>query len=82
MERFSGKFYRLVVQIRSLDKRPYKIVELPPQEILDLPKEGLPSWNDVSPNIKNFCEETIFLIKSKVIKRQLYLEPFFNDSDK
>lgn len=79
----NGRFliFILVVEIRSLDKRPYKIVQLPQQEILDLPKEGLESWNDQDPDIRNFWEETIFRIKSKIVKRQLYLEPCFKDMD-
>lgn len=83
---FESSFFELffkivVVEIRNLDKRPYKVVELPQQEILDLPKDGLQSWNDQSPDLRNFCEETVFRIKSKIVKRQLYLEPCFKDLD-
>lgn len=71
-----------MVEIRNLDKRPYKIVELPQQEILDLKKDGLESWNDQRPASKDFCEETVFRVKSKIIRRQLYLDPHFKDLDK
>ncbi|KAG4066440.1 hypothetical protein HA402_007076 [Bradysia odoriphaga] len=71
-----------VVLIRNLDKRPYTIVELPEQEILELPKQGVECWNDQDPDTRDFCEETIFRIKSRIVKRQLYLEPYFKDLDK
>ncbi|KAJ6633413.1 hypothetical protein Bhyg_16673, partial [Pseudolycoriella hygida] len=70
------------VQIRSLDKRPYTVVNLPPQEVLNLPKEGLQKWDDQDVDIKSFCEDTIFRVKCAIIKRQLYLEPNFKDLDK
>lgn len=58
------------------------IVESPQQEILGLPREGLESWNNQDPYMKDFCEETLFRVKSKIVKRQLYLEPCFKDLDK
>lgn len=71
-----------MVEIKSLDKRPYVIVESPQHDIIELPKDGLESWNDQEPKIKDLCEETLFRVKSKIIKRQLYLEPTFKDLDK
>lgn len=58
------------------------VVELPAPEILDLPKDGLIPWDDQSCETKDLCEETVFRIKSKVLQRQLYLEPCFKDLDK
>lgn len=58
------------------------IVESPEQEILDLPREGLENWNEQDPQIRDLCETTLFNVKSKIVKRQLYLEPFFKDLDK
>lgn len=74
--------FHLVVEMRSLDKRPYMIVESPQQNVLDLPKEGLENWSNQDRKMKDFCEETLFRVKSKIVKRQLYLEPCFKDLDK
>lgn len=78
----SHQMFHLVVEIRSLDKRPYVIVESPQQDVLDLPKDGLENWNSQDPQMKDFCEDTLFRVKSKIVKRQLYLEPCFKDLDK
>lgn len=66
----------------GLDKKPYKIVESPPQQIGSLSPMGQANWQEQPLTIRDRCEDAVFKVKSRIQKRGLYLEPFFRDLDK
>lgn len=77
-----SEFWILVFTKRCLDKKPYEIVESPPQKVAELPKDGRNNWHTETGNTRNLCEEAVFKCKARISKRQLYLEPFFKAFDK
>lgn len=70
-----------VVVIRNLDKMPFTIVELPPREVVELHRVGQADWQTQQPALRSLCEEAIFKVKAKILKRRLYLEQFFMAMD-
>lgn len=72
----------IVFTVRCLDKKPYEIVESPPQEISDLKKRGQKNWQAQMEQIRDLCEESLFKVKARIRKRRMHLEPFFRDLDR
>lgn len=68
--------------VRNLDKRPYEIVEVPPQAVLDVEPLGQASWAQQTDGMRSQCDVALLRVKEKIAKRRLYLEPLFRDFDK
>lgn len=68
--------------VRCLDKKPYEIVESPQPAVAELERIGQANWQEQSAEMRTMCEEALFKVKAKILKRRLYLEPFFKAMDK
>jgi len=57
-------------------------VESPPQDIAELPRKGMQSWQCQPKDIKELCEDIMQRIRQRVEERRILLKPFFKDYDK
>lgn len=66
----------------NLEKNPFEIVIVPPQEVIDLKPEGNENWHDLKNEIRDLCTNVIYKIKSQISNRRLFLEPKFRMFDR
>lgn len=73
---------RSVYGVKNLHKNPELNVEVPPEEIMKLPKQGAQNWDCVSKEWQEICQDAVFKIRATVTKRRLEIEPLFQDFDR
>ncbi|XP_018048189.1 PREDICTED: uncharacterized protein LOC108687099 [Atta colombica] len=71
-----------VFTIKGLDKLPSLKVESPPQDIAELPRKGVQSWQCQPKDIRELCEDIMQRIRQRVEERRILLKQFFKDYDK
>lgn len=73
---------RCVYGEKNLHKDPRKVVQVPPEEILNLPKQGAYNWDCVSRYWNEICQDALYKIRATVVKRKLEIDGFFQDFDR
>ncbi|CAH0558988.1 unnamed protein product [Brassicogethes aeneus] len=71
-----------VFTTKELEKRPLRVIDAPPMEILELPRKGAKHWQSVNLKSRELCEEAVDKVKQKTMKRRILLKPVFRDYDK
>jgi len=75
-------YFYLVFTVKGLDKLPTLKVESPPQEITELPRRGMLSWQCQPKSIRDLCEDILQRVRQRVKERRICLKQFFKDYDK
>ncbi|RZC35018.1 uncharacterized protein BDFB_001668, partial [Asbolus verrucosus] len=68
--------------LKELEKCPCLNVEVPPREIVELPRMGSKDWQKVNTISRELCEEAVAKVKHRVMKRRILLKPAFRDYDR
>lgn len=71
-----------VFTYKCLEKHPNVIVEVPPREVIELPRRGNKNWECVSPEKRDLCETAVVKVRERVARRRILLKPAFRDYDK
>ncbi|XP_004533214.1 uncharacterized protein LOC101452318 [Ceratitis capitata] len=71
-----------VFTLKNLEKMPLVEVHSPPDYIQNMPRDGTLDWDRAEESVRNYCEEALLRIQTRIRNRRLHLHPFFRNYDK
>ena len=71
-----------VFTTKELEKYPCLELDVPPLDVIELPRMGGKDWQKVNTVQRELCEEAVDKVKKRVTNRRIVLKPSFRDYDK
>lgn len=67
---------------KHLEKYPNVQVNVPPRNVMELCPKGGKSWQNVTGDRRDLCEQAVDKIRRKITRRRMAIKPAFRDYDK